>query len=186
MRFSVAVAALLAWSCAAAAEPTYAVAYAKTDLRSGEKIGLRKAGLLCLPNGPARWGRGDFFVDSAQLSAAAGAGLARGGMKVAPAAAAGFGQAGAEVATHLVGLTITGGRFDLCAPKWGLGDRSRLRGTGRVTARWELFSKAEQRIVLTALTEQSLTTEAEDFGGLLETLVDRSAREFAGKAVAAR
>ena len=185
MRCKVGVAALLlAWPCAAAAEPTYAVAYSKADFHKGEKIGLKKAGLLCLPNGPVRWGRGDFFVDPAELSAAVGASLARTGMKVSPAAAAGFGQAGVEAATHLIGLTVTGARFDLCAPKWGLGDRSRLRGTGRLAARWEVFSKAEQKIVFTTVTEQSVTAEVEDFGTLVESLVERSAEDFARKAAA--
>ena len=179
MGFGVEIAALLLAAPSAAAEPTYAVAYAKTDFHKGEKIGLKKAGLLCLPNGPVRWGRGDFFVDAQELSAEVGESLARRGVKISPAAAAGFGQAGTEAATHLIGLTITGARFDLCAPRWGLGDRSRLRGTGRLTARWEVFSKAEQKIVVTAVTEQSVTTEAEDFAALVGSLIDRSSEEFA-------
>jgi hypothetical protein len=189
MRFSFAIASLplflAAASPGAAAEPRYAVAYAKAEFARGEKIGLKKAGLLCLPNGAVRWGKGDFHVDPAELSASVGAGLARTGLSLPDAAASRFGPAAGEAASHLIGFTITAGRFDLCAPKWGLGDRSRLRGTARVAARWEVFSKADQKVVLTAVTEQSVTSEAGDFSALLDILIARSAQEFARKAAAA-
>jgi hypothetical protein len=189
MRFSFVIASLplffIAITPCAAAEPRYAVAYARADFGRGEKIGLKKAGLLCLPNGAVRWGKGDFYVEPAELVANVGAGLAKSGLSLPEAAASRFGPAASEAASHLIGFRITSGRFDVCARKWGLGDRSRLRGTGRVTARWEVFSKAEQKVVLTTATEQSLTSEAEDFAALLEGLIDRSAEEFVRKAAAA-
>ena len=158
--------------------PTYAVAFAGTEFKKGQKIGSKKAGLLCLPNGPVRWGREDFHLDGHELLEAVRSSLAARGVAAPSSRATAFlGNAGEE-ATHLIGVTVTGGRFDLCVPRWGLGDRRGVRGGATLEAKWELFSKVEQKVVASAVTRRAFSGQAPDFAALVGNLIDGSVDQF--------
>jgi hypothetical protein len=139
------------------------------------KLGPKRAGLLCLPNGSIRLGR--LNLTGPFLRGAVEEALSKTEISIATNDSAAMD--GTPVPYRLVG-TITSVRLSTCATGWGMGDRSSVKGHADVVVNWELASSGAKGHVLNRSVAGSadFPRPSGDAADLLASAVSESARSF--------
>lgn len=166
--------------------PDYSIAYIRFDIPERAKIGSKRAGLLCFPNGALRWGdvarRGD-----ESLIASASAALAASGLSLADPPSEIFENRAPPSRFRITGV-VTELSASLCAPGWGLGQREAYKGSGRLRIVWSVHEQATRSLVRTETVDQTFEigdVDGGSFGRALERAVSGSAAVLADRLSAA-
>lgn len=110
------------------------------EVAQNQKVGEKRAGLLCLPNGSLRFGA---FVlpDSEMISATLAKRLAGDGRSVVRPDEAwdDRGTPRYRVFPVITQLNLSG-----CAKRWGFGDTNRIKGFAQVSIRWTIYDKLQR------------------------------------------
>lgn len=115
----------------------YVVVPVTTTLKSNEKIGRKKAGLVCLPNGTLD--AQDIKVGLADSAKGIIKALSNAGLTAV--SSDDFAAAPSERAAYSVRwlkAVVTGADFNVCAKKWGMGDRQRVSGKAALAVAWSV------------------------------------------------
>lgn len=175
---------IFAGQAAAQAEPSvkpiYSVAPIQFTIPIGQKVGVKRAGMLCLPNGGLYWSR-PVNAGAAQILIAGA--LRRTGMAVADPVDLVFGDP-EPVTPFRVVARVSGGHLSLCQPSWGAlgiipGNRMKVKGRGYLTVHWELWSREQRQMILS----RDLSVEADLSGeggsdGAFDAALSASALAF--------
>lgn len=142
-----------------------------------DRVGARKAGLLCLPAGALRWS--DIDPGSDAINRAVARGFSTGGVRdpfTVPSSAT------FKVSGEIVGVDVSA-----CLAETGLkrklGGRKTSKVSGAISVRWRVFDIASQRVVY----DQTSISPFEATGGnasaqdQVAAVIERSAREVAHK-----
>jgi len=154
----------------------YSVREVTTQFTAGEKIGSKKAGLVCLPNGSIRWTK-DLVLSEAELRTALSQGLNGSDGHFAQSESSIFREP--DRAKYLIAAHISRAKFDVCATRWGLGDRHAIKGTGRITIDWKVYSTADRSLVLELQTDEGVDQPDASAGGIRALVVKALERSTA-------
>lgn len=163
--------------------PSYYVFAVDASFGARDKIGAKRAGLLCVPAGPLRWRDVDDGGIS-HLSAMLGAALNRAGLHALSRDRDVFETGGPDADYRLV-VTIKGIDASVCAPHWGLGGKRAYDGRGRITLRWQVYSRATRAIVDDWEVQSAFELDRHNDESLIKTALDGAARDFADHEVKA-
>lgn len=131
----------------------------RQTFRRGQPMGKYKQGVFCGPfggklewdtswNWNRRFNSEDFYrLFHEEVQAA--------GFRIAGLRTGFFDQGDGVRAEHMVAGTIDGLNLNLCYPYRQLGNIDSVQGNGTVHVSWEIFSKAENKVVATLQTEGS-------------------------------
>lgn len=179
-----AAAALLALACTSAARaagpaPIYAVTRISSAIDDGEKVGSKRAGLMCLPQGVVHWGdvATGGSLDQREIVQDA---LEDAGVAVTPLGEVG---GGGERAHLRVRGTVRTAAFRLCAKRFGLGDAKTYSGDVAIEMEWRVEDRASGGMEATHLSKVLRHVDeahAASVGALYRALLRDSARDLAG------
>lgn len=181
MRQALAGWALLALGAAApaAARTVYTVVRVGSDLTGEQIVGVRRAGLACLPAGKLRWAQVDAGTNTDQREAVQDA-LEDADLPVVP-----FGEYSGErgdAETPRLRGVVKAAAFDLCAKHW-LGDANALSGEARLDVEWRIESRAQAGVAQRHLSHVARTIgshQAAPLASIYRLLLQDAARDLAG------
>ena len=157
--------------------PEVAIVAVVDTIAMGTTVGAKRAGLLCMPDGTARWR--DFDPPgAATLTRTVAAALRARQIEVSGDDDVIYGPA-SDPPRRIVRVSLLGAELTLCRTKFGIAGQ-RVRGT--LTVRWEEFDRAARRSV--AIDDYRISIEAKDLPqdgptALLLNAVTRSADRWA-------
>lgn len=136
---SAAMMLLPATALASAPSQQIEVVGVRSALTSGERIGAKRTGQLCLPAGSTLWG--DAAPDWSAIGDAVAAGLRARGLDSISSATAADEPPPATPRRRLSVIVLTA-HIDACVPQYGLvrlvGGRKKLKVSGTLSLRWRL------------------------------------------------
>lgn len=160
--------------------PRYSIVRVKVDLVTGQKIGRKRAGLVCLPFGSVVWGK-DAAPGEAKMIDVVAQGFEQAGLSVPSRDAELFGQAPASTPFLIAGV-IKRATFHTCLPGFGIGDRSSIKGDGQLEIEWKVYSRRSNAVILSAVTREKIAVSEDDgvgIEGLFLRAVEKNASQFA-------
>lgn len=172
---------LSAWGTAALAAPAdppiYAVIRVGSVLSDEDRIGVKRAGLLCMPNGAIQWGEVSTggTMDKREIVQDA---LEDAGLPVTPLGAV-------EVRDRRPVLrlraTVRAANFSLCARHWGMGDAKALSGDVALEIEWRVESAANGSEIphVSRVTRHIEEARAASLGAIYRQLLGDAARDAA-------
>ncbi len=169
-----AIAALAAAVQAAALPPPpYAIARMGSAIDAAERVGTKRAGTMCLPNGSIRWG------DVAGLSAMDQREIVEDAFEDAGVAVTPLGI-GADHAARLRG-TVRAAHFSMCARHWLAGGSKALSGAAMMSVEWRLEAADGAPVVAHAsdIAREIDASHAAPLGAIYRLLLGDAARDAA-------
>lgn len=169
--------------------PSFAIEKVVSTIEVGIDIGRKSAGLVCLPNGNLHWNEGVAVLDPMRLPATVIDELILRQMPVHPfdQTASLFNPKTETRPAFAVSAEVTAARFSICQPGWGLGQPSKVKGSGELEVRWFILSRATSEIVgpITTTCQAKIGARVGGFAALFDMILRDCARRFASNGTAA-
>lgn len=150
----------------------------KSELPLSKSVGVRKAGMICLPSGTVTWR--DVAPDAKSTAVAIEQVL---NAKVPEAGDGATTSAPPTQSRFVLTGRIVGAKVDLCMPQWGAGKllshRRTLKGSGSLEVVWSVYDQAKKATFLDRSTERRFTFREDDVTA--SDILQRQVVEAAGE-----
>lgn len=153
------------------------VAPIRYDIKSEQKLGPKRAGLICLPNGSLSF-RDLRLPPPETTTKTVSDRLIVGGLKVAPLDPTGFAD---QPTPYRMVATVVNIGLSVCAKRWGLGDTTSVTGSANVTIQWSIYGRQKPEPVITLSSRGSYATgrDSLDIGELVANAITDGAAQIA-------
>jgi hypothetical protein len=154
---------------------TFSLAPVRYAVEPRQRLGDKKAGLLCFPNGSLSF-RDLTLPSPEELTRDVSHKLVLAGLNVAAPDPAGFGNDGAA---YRIVATVVNIDLSVCAKRWGLGDGSTVRGRAVVTIDWAVYGRQSRERLASATSHGNHMTGPDSID--ISDLVSKAIVDAAGR-----